>query len=195
MRCLYRHRQQQLCLLLRLLLQKYPHIIRRNRTSVQAFSAEMKRRRISANLPMMMHEYFGMGCGNITKSLCAEKEYDFVPLLNAFRKYAYFADHNKYKNNYDYQLGCAHHRQALLYDQRQHPVVREAHRCSHPSTSSTMSSIQTCSRWKLHSQQQRYPGDCRCQPSSLWRSAAAFTHRLCRWRGYTAIFAGFVTIC
>jgi hypothetical protein len=30
--------------------------------------------------------------------------YDFVPLLKAFDKYIYFADHHKYKNNYDYQL-------------------------------------------------------------------------------------------
>jgi hypothetical protein len=27
-----------------------------------------------------------------------------VPLLNAFKKYAYFSDHTKYRNNYDYNL-------------------------------------------------------------------------------------------
>src|SRR4029077_8448020 len=30
--------------------------------------------------------------------------YDFVPLLNAFKKYAYFSDNIKYRNNYDYNL-------------------------------------------------------------------------------------------
>ena len=30
--------------------------------------------------------------------------YDFVPLLKAFKKYNYLADHHKYKNNYDYNL-------------------------------------------------------------------------------------------
>ena len=30
--------------------------------------------------------------------------YDFVPLLTAFKKYSYFSDHPKYKNNYDYYL-------------------------------------------------------------------------------------------
>ncbi len=30
--------------------------------------------------------------------------YDFVPVLNAFKKYNYFEDHTKYKNNYDYNL-------------------------------------------------------------------------------------------
>jgi hypothetical protein len=30
--------------------------------------------------------------------------YEFLPLLTAFRKYDHFKDHNKYKNNYDYNL-------------------------------------------------------------------------------------------
>jgi hypothetical protein len=30
--------------------------------------------------------------------------YDFVPLLEAFKKYDHLSNHNKYKNNYDYQL-------------------------------------------------------------------------------------------
>jgi hypothetical protein len=32
------------------------------------------------------------------------QDYDFIPLLGAFKKYNYLADHNKYKNNYDYNL-------------------------------------------------------------------------------------------
>ena len=32
------------------------------------------------------------------------ENYDFVPLLDSFNKYRYFADANKYRNNYDYQL-------------------------------------------------------------------------------------------
>jgi hypothetical protein len=35
------------------------------------------------------------------------ENYDFVPLINAFKRYNYFIDHNKYKNNYDYQLSLA----------------------------------------------------------------------------------------
>ena len=34
----------------------------------------------------------------------APKEYDFISMLSAFKKYEYFKDHNKYKNNYDYYL-------------------------------------------------------------------------------------------
>ena len=50
-----------------------------------------------------MYLYFGLGCRNVTK-LYIPKEYDFVPLLEAFNKYNWLADHHKYKNNYDYNL-------------------------------------------------------------------------------------------
>jgi hypothetical protein len=32
------------------------------------------------------------------------KEYDFIPLLTALKKYDYLIDQHKYKHNYDYQL-------------------------------------------------------------------------------------------
>jgi hypothetical protein len=32
------------------------------------------------------------------------KDYDFVPLLEAFKKYDYLINRHKYKNNYDYNL-------------------------------------------------------------------------------------------
>jgi hypothetical protein len=32
------------------------------------------------------------------------EDYDFIPLLKAFNRYQYFADHNKYRNNFDYNL-------------------------------------------------------------------------------------------
>jgi hypothetical protein len=50
-----------------------------------------------------IHIYFGLGCRNVTK-IFAPAEYDFVPLLQSFHKYKFFADHHKYKNNYDYNL-------------------------------------------------------------------------------------------
>ncbi|MEP7277094.1 MAG: acyl-CoA reductase [Bacteroidota bacterium] len=81
---------------------KYPHIIRRNRTSVALLTghesaAELERLSDDINL------YYGLGCRNVTK-LYVPRQYDFIPLLAAFKKYSGFADHNKYKNNYDYQL-------------------------------------------------------------------------------------------
>jgi hypothetical protein len=81
---------------------KYPHIIRRNRTSVAILDGQ----ETSADLEKLADDvylYFGRGCRNVTK-LYVPEGYDFVPLLEAFKRYNYLADNNKYKNNYDYQL-------------------------------------------------------------------------------------------
>ena len=50
-----------------------------------------------------VYQYFGLGCRNVTK-IYVPKDYDFIPLLESFKKYNYLADHFKYKNNYDYNL-------------------------------------------------------------------------------------------
>lgn len=81
---------------------KYPHIIRRNKTSVAILTGKESMSQLEA-LSDDVHLYFGLGCRNVTK-LYVPHKYDFVPLLNAFRNYDYFNDHHKYKNNYDYQL-------------------------------------------------------------------------------------------
>jgi hypothetical protein len=47
--------------------------------------------------------YFGLGCRNVTK-IYVPSDFDFVPLLEAFKKYTWIFDLHKYKNNYDYQL-------------------------------------------------------------------------------------------
>jgi hypothetical protein len=81
---------------------KYPSIIRRNRTSV----AILKGTETSEELEKLsddIHVFFGLGCRNVTKTF-VPKGYDFIPLLNSFHRYKYFADHNKYKNNYDHNL-------------------------------------------------------------------------------------------
>lgn len=84
---------------------KYPNIIRRNRTSVVILDGNETTEALD-KLSDDVNQFFGLGCRNVTK-LYVPKEYDFVPLLKAFDKYLYFADHNKYKNNYDYQLSLA----------------------------------------------------------------------------------------
>ncbi|MFZ1305395.1 MAG: acyl-CoA reductase [Ferruginibacter sp.] len=84
---------------------KYPNIIRRNRTAVAILTGN----ETTAELDLLaddVHQYFGLGCRNVTK-LYVPPGYDFVPLLRAFDKYSYFADHHKFKNNYDYQLSIA----------------------------------------------------------------------------------------
>ena len=81
---------------------KYPHIIRRNRTSVAILDGNETAKELE-ELADDVHLYFGMGCRNVTK-IFVPKDYDFIPLLTAFKKYDHFKDHNKYKNNYDYYL-------------------------------------------------------------------------------------------
>lgn len=81
---------------------KYPNIIRRNRTSVAVLTGDESAEELS-KLSDDIHLYFGLGCRNVTK-IHVPEGYDFVPLLHAFKPYSYFAEHHKYKNNYDYQL-------------------------------------------------------------------------------------------
>lgn len=84
---------------------RYPNIIRRNRTSVAILTGNETSEELN-NLSDDVHQYFGLGCRNVTK-LFVPAGYDFVPLLDSFNRYKYFADHHKYKNNYDYQLSIA----------------------------------------------------------------------------------------
>jgi hypothetical protein len=81
---------------------KYPHLIRRNRTSVAVLTGQETAEELGA-LADDVYQYFGLGCRNVTQLLVPEN-YDFLPLLEAFRKYSYLADLTKYKHNYDYQL-------------------------------------------------------------------------------------------
>jgi hypothetical protein len=82
--------------------QKYPHIIRKNRTSVAVLKGNESKGELE-KLADDVYQYFGLGCRNVTK-LYVPKDYDFVPLLEAFKKYDRLADFQKYKNNYDYNL-------------------------------------------------------------------------------------------
>lgn len=81
---------------------KYPHIIRRNRTSVAVLTGDETTDELE-KLADDVFLFFGLGCRNVTK-IFVPQHYDFVPLLNIFKKYNYLADHHKYKNNYDYNL-------------------------------------------------------------------------------------------
>lgn len=81
---------------------KYPHIIRRNRTAAALLTGNEGPEELE-QLADDVFLYFGLGCRNVTK-LYVPREYDFLPLLTAFKKYNYLADHHKYKNNYDYNL-------------------------------------------------------------------------------------------
>ncbi len=81
---------------------KYPHIIRRNRTSVAVLDNTETTEELEA-LAKDIQLYFGLGCRNITK-LYVPADYDFIPLLAVLKKYEYFMDFHKYKHNFDYHL-------------------------------------------------------------------------------------------
>jgi hypothetical protein len=81
---------------------KYRHIIRRNKTSVAILDGNETKNDLE-KLADDVYQFFGLGCRNVTK-LYVPSRYNFEPLLAAFKKYYYLADHHKYKNNYDYNL-------------------------------------------------------------------------------------------
>lgn len=81
---------------------RYPSIIRKNRTSVAIIQGHETEKELQALADDIM-QYFGLGCRNVTQ-LYVPKDYDFVPLLHAIRKYSWCFDHHKYRSNYDYQL-------------------------------------------------------------------------------------------
>lgn len=81
---------------------RYPHLIRKNRTSVARLTGDESPEELEA-LSADMYQYFGRGCRNVTH-LLVPRDYDFKPLLEAGRSFQFLSDHHKYKNNYDYQL-------------------------------------------------------------------------------------------
>ena len=81
---------------------KFPSVIRTNKTSVSVLDGTETPEELSL-LADDVYTYFGLGCRNVTK-IYVPKGYDFIPLIEAFKKYDYFADQTKYKNNYDYNL-------------------------------------------------------------------------------------------
>lgn len=81
---------------------KYPSVIRNNKTSVGVLSGKETAEELS-QLADDVHQFFGLGCRNVTK-IWVPENYDFIPLLEAFKKYNYFSDVTKYRNNYDYNL-------------------------------------------------------------------------------------------
>ncbi len=81
---------------------RYPHMIRRNKTSVAILTGNETADELEG-LSNDVHLYFGLGCRNVTK-IYVPARYDFVPLLESFKKSNYFSEHHRYRNNYDYNL-------------------------------------------------------------------------------------------
>lgn len=81
---------------------RFPHIIRRNRTSVAVLDGSETEAELRA-LADDVFLYFGLGCRNVTQ-VCVPRGYDFSRMFTAFEAYREYIHHHKYRNNYDYYL-------------------------------------------------------------------------------------------
>ena len=79
---------------------KYPHIIRRNRSSVAILEGDESDEELQA-LGEDIFRYFGLGCRNVSKAY-VPKDFDIQRLFKAFFPFEAVANNNKYGNNYDY---------------------------------------------------------------------------------------------
>lgn len=79
---------------------KYPHIIRKNRTSVAVLSGNESEAELEA-LGRDIFTYFGMGCRNVSHLLVPEG-YNFSTFFESMFAFNEVMNHNKYINNYEY---------------------------------------------------------------------------------------------
>lgn len=79
---------------------KYPHLFRKNRTSVAVITGDENEAELEA-LGKDMFEYFGKGCRNVTHLLLPDG-YDVNRIIANLIGYGNSINHNKYANNYDY---------------------------------------------------------------------------------------------
>ncbi len=79
---------------------KYPHIIRKNRTSVAVLHGEETPEELK-ELGKDIFTYYGLGCRNVGK-LLVPKGYNFNGFFEAIYSYGHVVNNNKYGNNYDY---------------------------------------------------------------------------------------------
>lgn len=79
---------------------KWPHIIRKNRTSVAVLSGTETDDELRA-LGKDVFTYFGLGCRNVSKVFIPEGGSP-EPILRVFEEFEKVKTHNKFANNYDY---------------------------------------------------------------------------------------------
>ena len=81
---------------------KYPNIIRRNRNGVAVITGNETDEDFKA-LSEDIFTYFGLGCRNVAK-IYVPRDYDFNHLLEILHERKTIVNHNKYKNNFDYNM-------------------------------------------------------------------------------------------
>lgn len=91
---------------------KYPHIIRKNRTSIAILTGDESEEELH-DLGKDVFYYFGLGCRNVGKIYLPEF-FEPEKLFRIWDDFNYVMENNKYKNNYDYN------RALLLLNQAPH---------------------------------------------------------------------------
>ncbi len=81
---------------------KKPNIIRKNRNGVAILNGSETREEIQL-LSKDIFTYFGLGCRNVSK-IYVPQGYDFNFLLEILHEKNELANHNKYRNNFDYNI-------------------------------------------------------------------------------------------
>ncbi len=80
---------------------RYPHIIRKNRTSCAVINGKESDEALAA-LGHDVFTYYGLGCRNVSKLFIPEA-FDLTRLSGTWAPYESVMHHHKYHNNYDYQ--------------------------------------------------------------------------------------------
>ncbi len=81
---------------------KYPNIIRKNRNAVAVLDGSETDDELHG-LGKDVFRYFGLGCRNVSK-LYLPEGYDFQRLMEKLHEFKDLALHDKYKNNFDYNM-------------------------------------------------------------------------------------------
>ena len=79
---------------------KYPHIFRKNRTSVAVLDGTENEKELEA-LGSDIFTYFGLGCRNVSQLLIPQ-DFELARFFKGIFPYGQIINHHKYANNYDY---------------------------------------------------------------------------------------------
>ncbi len=79
-----------------------PHLIRQNRNSIAVITGNESEGELQA-LGFDIFSYFGLGCRNVSK-LYIPDGYNITKLFVVFDNFKEIMHHNKYKNNFDYNV-------------------------------------------------------------------------------------------
>jgi len=93
---------------------KYPHIFRKNRTSLAVLDGSESKEQLQA-LGADIFTYFGLGCRNVSH-LLIPSDFDLNRFFEAIVDYADIINNNKYGNNYDYNKAVYLMNKASLLD-------------------------------------------------------------------------------